>query len=448
MHLSLKAFSILVATAPAAFAATFEPAPIQASNLVLQIEEVGLVQPAAANNNIASPVAIDNDLYAVDQRGRILLRDGAGFQEVFNITNAPAGLTPVGNEAILNMAGRGDQVYVSFESSTLPPGMTAAPLPNDPVYETGRFEVIYSFTRNPDGTLSDPQALTAFENAPSSHTGGGMLVLPDGQLVYARGDNLRFDRDGLSAPQDDTSNVGRIFLIDGDTGDTEVAAQGIRNVQRLAFVDGAESQIGFVDMGAETAEEVNVISVSDLADTSTVENFGWGRNADGNAREGTFYINDGATSNPGTRPEAIADAPVGEFGFVQPYAQFGNDLDALRFAGSGPVWSDDFVNIDLLFGDLVSGALYATMTGGGNLLNDVFSVRLVDINGAAVVLSDFNGGGRVDLRFFNFADGGAGLLLEKTGQIFRLTELVAPVPLPASGLMLMGGLALLRLRRG
>lgn len=425
---------ISVFSSASVHAATLEPDPVSASNVVLQIVEAGQV----AAGNLAAPVAIGGDLYVVEQTGRLLRQNGASFEEVLNITAPPQGITPVGREAILNVAGNTDRIFVTYESSTLPDGLDAAPLPDDAAYLGGQYEVIYRYDRADDGSLSNPVALTAFENAPNFHTGGGMLVLPDGRLAYARGDNLGFNRDGLSGPQDDVSSVGRIFLIDGDTGEAEAAAQGIRNVQRLTYA--ADGEIAFVDIGAVTAEEVNVISVADLLDTTTIENFGWGRNADGNAREGTFYVSEGATAQPGTLAVAIGQAPLGEIGFLQPYAQFGNEADRF-FAGSGPVASQSsFLTIDLLFGDLVSGDVFATQGDLSGILNEVIRVRLVDGNGQAVTLLDLvDGGDRVDLRFFNFADGGAGLLLEETGRFYRVTE-IAAVPVPAGGALLLSAL--------
>lgn len=315
-------------------------------------------------------------------------------------------------------------------------------MPDDPLYGGGVYDIVYSYDLAADGTLTNPTALTAFETVERGHLGGGMLVLPNGDLAYARGYQLGFNRDGLDAPQDETSPVSSIILIDPDTGATEIAATGLRNVQRLTYADDSQTRIAFADIGAVSAEEINVLAVADLVDTATVENFGWGRNSDGNAREGTFYINEGATAVPGTVAEAIGEAPLGEAGFIQPYAQFGREDVPGFFAVTGPVWSDQFTNIDLLFGDLVNGEIYATMPSTTDLLNDVFHVNLVDMFGEAVNLLDLSTTGRVDLRFFNFADGGAGLLLEQTGDLFRISELtVTPVPLPAGGLLLLGGLA-------
>lgn len=451
MYRQVVAASVAVFTLSGALhASTLMPEAVRPSNLVVQLEEVAPVASRSFENDFNSPVAIGENLYVVNQNGSISIETSSGYSEVLSTANLPTGLTPTTAAPILNMAGSGNTVFVSFRSTTLPDGLDANALPVDPFYNAGAYDIVYRYDRAADGSLSSPTPLAAFESVVRGHYGGGMLVLPDGSLAYARGDQLGFNVDGRAAPQDDTSTVGHLLLIDPDNGSVEVAASGIRNVQRLTFADEAQTRIAFADIGGVTAEEINVISVADLTDTSAVENYGWGRNADGNAREGTFYINEGAGAVPGTVAEAIGEAPSPEAGFVQPYAQFNREPGAGFFAVTGPVWSDvSFSEIDLLFGDLVTGELFATIDSTSDSLNDVFSVTLLDMLGNETSLLDVGNIGRVDLRFFNFADGGAGLLLELTGQVFRISEVtLTPVPLPASGLLLLGSLlGLSRYRR-
>ena len=80
----------------------------------------------------------------------------------------------------------------------------------------------------------------------------------------------------------------------------------------------------------------------------------------------------------------------------------------------------------------------------------MFAVNLVDIFGDPTTLLALNDRSRDDPRFFQFADGGAGVLLERSGKIYRLTELKpSVVPLPAAGWLLIGsvgGIFLLRRR--
>ena len=99
---------------------------------------------------------------------------------------------------------------------------------------------------------------------------------------------------------------------------------------------------------------------------------------------------------------------------------------------SGSLVSEiSFDTITMLFGDLASGLLYATTDLFGTVAADVFAVRTLDEFGLETSLAAL-AGGRPDPRFFNFADGSAGVLLEATGEYYRITQISDPaeVPLP------------------
>lgn len=437
-------------------AVTLAPDPVFSSDVTVEIEQYAAL-PTGVSGNLASPAIIDGTLYVIDQANGQLYRDTGGSFELVDVA-LPTGTTlagssdPASPESFLNITdGPGDTVYLAL---TLSRGSefgstNIAELPATSDYSgTEYVQAIYEYTIS-DGDLVAPELIAGFENRNFGHFGGGLITLPDGQLAFVTGDALGFDRDGLAAPQDDTSHLGKVLLIDPDTGTVEVAAKGIRNGQRISYFDEAQSALIFSDIGAATAEELNVISLADLTDTTTVENFGWGRNGDDDkAREGTFFID--------TMRMVEGEILVPEEGFESPYAQFGREDAEGFFAVTGAVTSDSsFDEIVALFGDLVSGNLFATMTDIDGL-QPVFSIGLVDVFGEATSLFTL-ADGRPDPRFFNFADGSAGVLLEGNGTLYRLTETGAvivdpptPVPLPASGLLLLVGLAttgLLRRKR-
>ena len=206
-----------------------------------------------------------------------------------------------------------------------------------------------------------------------------------------------------------------------------MTAKGLRNVQHIQR-SVEPSGIAFSDIGGVTAEEVNFISWSDFLDTSTIENFGWGRAQDGLAREGTYYVGPGQAFRLGDQPPAVGEAPVPEPGFHQPLAQYGRGLlSPFSFvAAAGPVVSNkSFQRISLVMGDLPSGEVYATTDKITATNVPLFRVNLVDTNGSPVgptnSLNDL-AGGRSDPRFFLFPNGEAGVLLEATGDFYILTE--------------------------
>ncbi len=456
------------------------PAP---SELTVEVAPVGTM-PKAPGANIASPQPYGpKELFLIShvptEVFSLNARDGEIVQ-IYDPSQTPDGITPASNFALMNVAGNAakNKVYMVLTSTTLPPGIPSLGLPDpdtdpsggredflfidtfDPVNGFGNGNAgsgplldrnIYDidapaytlfFGPNPiqvvhqvfvewdytDGELSNPRPFLALETQEGPfHSGGGMIVTPDGRLVYTTGDNLPFGMDGRRAPQDDQSHLSKLLIIDPATGGVEVAAKGLRNVQHIQRTV-EPSGIAFTDIGGVTAEEVNFISWSDALDTSTIENFGWGRNADGLAREGTFYVGEGVPFKLGDQPEAVGAAPVPEPGFRQPLAQYGRGaLSPFNFvAAAGPVVSNkSFREISLVLGDLPTGEVYATtdkITGTDVPLS---RVNLVDTDGNPVgPTNSFNdlAGGRSDPRFFLFPNGRAGVLLEASGEFYTLNE--------------------------
>jgi hypothetical protein len=402
------------------------PAVARNSDLVVRLEAAGNM---TAHKNPTAPVVTGDRLLLVDQAGVIeaLARNGT-HQTVFDAAAKPSGMTWVGGEPLLGVAASpsGAQVYVVFIASEAPTGI---PKRTSARPETDAWQVLYRFDLTSNALVS-PKPIAAFQVRSIGHTGGGLACLPDGSVLLAIGDNGDASQDGLNYPDDPGTHLGKILRIDPATGASTVVARGVRNPQRLVvYGTGAETRLDFIDLGGWVAEELNSIPIARLLADAATNHFGWGvHRADRRAREGTFVIDAGG--------RATGPAPRPDPGFLQPVAQFGRETSP-SVAGSGPVSSaQSFTHITSLFGDLISGAVYATTAPLSKIGQEVLRVALVDRSGARVTLSGL-AGGRPDPRFFNFPDGAAGVLLERTGALYRLTELppgsgpVAAVAAPA-----------------
>ena len=387
------------------------PDPVRSSTLKVRLDPVGRM-PSSTNST--SPAIAGSRLLLIDQWGDLDAWDGTSSRLLLSSANLPAGISPTSTQALQNVAANaaGTIVYVMFTSSTVPGGIPqlVSPRPG-----ADAWLVLYQYDFN-GMDLSNPRAITALQVRTDNHTSGGLTVLSDGTLLFATGDNGFAGEDGFNYPQDSTNHLGKILRINAANGATQIVALGVRNVQRLVIdPNGGDAHLVFADLGGWVAEEVNGIRLTDVLAGGSTHNFGWGRRVgDGKAREGTFYIDPTGT--------AVGVAPTPESGFVRPLAQFGRQ-NAAAIAISGPVISpQSFDRIRFLFGDLVGGSVY-TITGAPSLTGQsVFRVGLVDGTLQTVTLKGLAGGNRPDPRFFNFPDGTAGVLLEATGDFFRLTE--------------------------
>lgn len=449
---------VFLVSGTAAIGQELVPDSVRDSELNVKVDYVGtmpfVLGPGFFGDtpNLGSPVPVGNQLFLLDQNNAIYRFDGNGVSEVLQIDDAPAGLTLGNRQSILNVASNAaaNKVFAVYTSSTLPPELVSQnsiytlpePLPGETpagsVPDLYRlmptdYQVMYEY--NFDGEkLLNPKAIAAFETQTiSGHNGGALEVLPDGRLLFATGDALPFGLDGRFAPQDDNSHLGKILIVDPEDGSLEVAAKGVRNVQHFQMIDSTPDTpdlLGFADIGSFTAEEVNVVSLLDLYNTDDIENFGWGRNPDGLAREGTFYIDSGLALDL-AGPIAVANAPEPESGFLQPFAQYGREESSFSAITGPVVSSSSFDVISSLFGDLSRSEVWATTASLTDKNVPVFQVNLFDSMLNETSLLDL-AGGRADPRFFNFPDGSAGVLLERTGDFYRLTELTKSVPEPAS----------------
>jgi hypothetical protein len=300
------------------------------------------------------------------------------------------------------------------------------------------------------------------------------MATVNGKVLFGTADSLPFGTDGRDAPQDPNSHLSSILAIDPSDGSFDIVAIGLRNPQHFEVIDNYHDRHGssplllsFMDIGGVTAEEVNDVSLADLFDTNveqlqgdrsgSIENFGWGRNADGKAREGTFYIQPGAPGILGTEPPYDSDAvSIPEPGFIQPYAQYNKRVSPLDFvAVTGPVTSKKSFKyeMEMVFADLPSGQVMFTKESDFTAIDvEVFIAKLKikadgfgdgasgtngdnsgvsssgDLNNPFLVDTDLFTlalGVRPDPRFFRFPNGKAGVLLEATGDHYELLELPA-----------------------
>jgi len=389
----------------------FVPDPVQSSDLVVRLDAVGSM---SSHQNPTSPAVAGSTLLLIDQAVGVYRWTGSLAEPLLLTSRPPAGVKPIGPESIVNVASTrsGTTVYVMFLSSIAPKDV---PRRSSPRPQSEAWYVLCGFDF--DGTaLTNPRSIVALQARDDGHLGGGLIVLDDGAVLFTAGDNGDSYEDGLTNGQDPSHHLAKITRIDPATGVTTVLAVGVRNVQRLtidSFDDGP--RLSFVDPGGWVSEELNSVRLSDLLEHPPL-NFGWGRSkADGRSREGTIFID--RVGNADGR------IPTDDPGFIAPIAEFGRER-AEKVAVSGPVSSrTSFTRITLLFGDLISGAVYAVTSPPTTAHQPVYRVSLVDSTGQPVTLKGLSRSDRGDPRFFKFPDGTAGVLLEHSGAFYRLTEL-------------------------
>ena len=408
LQISLLLATTAVATARQSPPQKFVPSPIAPSDIVVRIEPIGVMN---AKTNPNSPIVAGERLVLIDQAGTLSVWIGERVEPLLGPREVPAGLKLTGTERVLNAAAdrAGTTLYVAFLSATLPKDIPRRTSPREP----DAWYVLYSFAF--DGSrLSSPKAITAMQARTEGHMGGGLVVLPDGSVLMAIGDNGDSYEDGRLLAQDPSLHLAKLVRIDPANGATTIVGLGVRCVQRLVVTgSGAEARLSFTDPGGWISEELNSVAVAELAGAQPL-NFGWGRGANGKSREGTFYIDP-----VGNSLERIS-AP--EAGFAEPVAEFGRE-GAKAVAVSGPVISTvSFGRTTALFGDLVSGSIYAVTSPLTVKRQPVYRVALADREGRTVTLSGLAGSARPDPRFFNFPDGTACVLLERTGMFYKLTE--------------------------
>jgi hypothetical protein len=389
---------------------TFVPPAALESPLAIALEPAGEMP---AHVNPAAPVVAGKDLLLIDQAGSLFRWDGERAHEMLTSKTAPPALRLIGPERFLNVAANtsGSRIYAVFLSTTIPKGIKQL---RSRRVDSDAWYVLYEFTVEA-GTLKDARPIVAMAVRTEGHTGGGLVMVDDRTLLFSPGDNGDSYEDGRMAAQSLSDHVSKILRIDVVSADVAPVAVGVRNCQRLVIYSlGAQARLAFVDPGGWVSDELNSVLVRELVGAATPLNFGWGRAAvDGRSREGSFFIDQVGNS--------VARTPVDETGFVKPVAEVGRGREP--FLGlAGPVSSPSFPSITALVADLVSGDVFATTRPLGERNQPVYRVAVKDATGTATTFRELSGDKRGDARFFNFPDGGAGVLIERTGRFYRVTE--------------------------
>jgi len=338
------------------------------------------------------------------------------------------------------------------------------------------YNVFYKFTIDKSGQLANnPTPFFVVENQMSpGHLGGGAVAVEGGKILWSTGDCLFFGFDGNYAPQMDDQSCGKILLIDStEVGSFEIAAKGVRNSQQMSVIEGP-MEVGvttlrklkkkkgikgkkkggqtstnpptgqtstnphtlvFMDIGGVTAEEVNAVSMEDILDTSTIENFGWGRNQiDGKTREGTFYVAPGTGGVLGGNPACESPISSPEEGYTLPWIQFGRTPEDFYYGISSFVISDkSFDKLKLVWTEFNTGHVLGTTESYNSVKpSKGYKIKLFDADMAPLDMG-FNdlvkkelgevGFYRGDPRLFHYPDGTAGVFIERTGAFYKITEI-------------------------
>src|SRR5262249_7138702 len=185
------------------------PDPVKSSDLEVRLELVGRIP---TNINPTSPVVAGSQLLLIDQVGYAYVWDGAISHELLTPGDTPADISLFGPEGVLNAAAdtTGTTVYIVFTSSTVPSGIPQAISPR---LDADAWQVLYQYDFN-GSALSNPRAITAFQVRSQGHTGGGLVVLNDGSLLFSTGDNGDAFEDGGGFGQDATNHLSKILHID------------------------------------------------------------------------------------------------------------------------------------------------------------------------------------------------------------------------------------------
>jgi glucose/arabinose dehydrogenase len=237
---------------------------------------------------------------------------------------------------------------------------------------------------------SDPAPVKTIITIPhsqfSNHNGGSLAFGPDGYLYISTGDGgsgndpnnnaqnidsllgkiLRLDINGDAFPTDATRNyaipTGNVFA--STAGADEIYDYGLRNPWRMSF-DSLTGDLWIGDVGQSRLEEIDVHRAGEASGL----NFGW-------------RIFEGTLPNIGTGPGPFED-PVATFGRDDARSITGGYVNR----GPGPGLQGDYV-----FGDFVTGKIWALLQGPGG------TTEIVDltsrINSAGISINSISSFGQ------------------------------------------------------
>ena len=162
---------------------------------------------------------------------------------------------------------------------------------------------IVEYEASGDGSAADPNSareLVSIDDFAANHNGGLLLFGPDGELYAGTGDGGG-SGDPERTAQNPSSMLGKLLRIDVGSGDTEIAALGLRNPWRYSF-DRETGDLWIGDVGQDELEEIDSAPAAEL---DRELNFGW------SAFEGSEPFNEDEQAPGALEPTLEYDTDLG-----------------------------------------------------------------------------------------------------------------------------------------
>jgi hypothetical protein len=211
-----------------------------------------------------APPADPHRLMVVEQGGRVrVVRDGVKLRDPF--LDITADVKSGGEQGLLSIAFPPDyaasrKLYAYYTA--------ASPRAGD----GGSDIVVDEFTARDDDhavRASRRRLVTIPHPVNTNHNGGTLQFGPDGRLYAGTGDGGSGDDPDGNA-QDRGSRLGKLLVIDRDSGGAQIYASGLRNPFRFSF-DRATGDLELGDVGQNRAEEIDYAP----AGTGAGVDYGW-----------------------------------------------------------------------------------------------------------------------------------------------------------------------------